>query len=254
MSYRPEEGRIECRQLSRLLKEIDAEIQCGIFKAKEQDLERIIESTKRYYEEIGSEYDELWYSPYAYVQYDKLYSLLQRKVSRLLSPSALILDAGCGTCEWATVMMKQGALIVGFDQSLKMLQIGREKSVSQGLGQNLNLIRGDLNHLPFKEETFDGITILFVLSHLPEYKMGNFLSELVRVTRKEGWSLVVDSRLREPHERQELQVRTLKSGKEYIIYKRYFTAVELRTLLEKQLSRFSLASELDRYIICMSSP
>jgi len=135
-----------------------------------------------------------------------------------------------------------------------MLQIGREKALSQGFAENLGIIRGDLSLLPFKERTFDGVTALFVLGHFPGCKMKIFLDELARVIKKEGWMLFVDTRLRKPHRRQELQVRTLKSGKEYMIYKRYFTAKELETLLEKRFSRPFLASEIDRYVICISNP
>jgi len=253
MSYRPEEDRIECRQLSILLKDIDAKIHCNTFKAKKQDLDRILESTKRYYEEIGNEYDDLWYSPNAYVQYDKLYSFLQRKISQLSSYGELVLDAGCGTCEWSTVLMKNGALVVGFDQSLKMLQIGREKSISRGFWTNLNLIRGDLKLLPYKKITFNGVTTLFVLGHLPDDKIGIFLEELARVIKDEAWMLFVDTRLHEPHQRQELLVRTLKSGKEYMVYKRYFTALELETLLEKSFHCSFSALEIDRYVICTTN-
>jgi ubiquinone/menaquinone biosynthesis C-methylase UbiE len=253
MSYRPEEGRIECRRTSRVLKEVDAKIQCSAFKAKEQDLAMILESTKRYYDEIGNEYDDLWYSPQARIQYNKLYSFLQRKMAHLSSPGELVLDAGCGTCEWSTILMKNQALVVGFDQSIEMLQIGKEKSISRGVQTNLDLILGDLELLPYKERTFDGITILFVLGHLPDDKIRNFLDELARVIKEEAWMLFADGRFREPHQRQELQVRTLKSGKEYTVYKRYFTAVELKTVLEKRFHRSFSALEIDRYAICTSN-
>jgi maltooligosyltrehalose synthase len=72
------------------------------------------------------------------------------------------------------------------------------------------------------------------------------------VTKNEGWMLFVDTRLREPHQQQEYVVRTLKSGKEYIIYKRYFTVEELKNLLEQQLSRSFSTLELDSYVICVS--
>jgi len=102
---------VECRRFSRIIREIDVEIQCSAFKAKEQDLEKIMRSTERYYQEIGHEYDELWYSPSAYMQHEKLYSFLQRKMTQFSSAGALVLDAGCGTCEWTAVMIKNGASV-----------------------------------------------------------------------------------------------------------------------------------------------
>jgi len=151
-------------------------------------------------------------------------------------------------------MIERGASVVAFDRSLKMLQIGREKSLSRAFMQNLNLVRGDLSLLPFKERIFDGVRTLFVLGHLPDDKMEIFLDELARVIKEGGWMLFVDTRLHEPHRSKELQVRTLEDGREYIVYKRYFTAVELETLLEKSFSCSFSVLEIDRYVICISSP
>jgi ubiquinone/menaquinone biosynthesis C-methylase UbiE len=253
MRYRPK-NRIECKRLSRTLRDIDAEIKCSAFRAKEADLKKIMKSTERYYQEIGHEYDEIWYSQYARRKYKNLYFFLQRKIAQLLWKGTLVLDAGCGTCEWAAFMINKGASVVGLDQSLRMLKLGKEKSLPQRLTQNLSLIRGDISLAPFKEETFDGATILFVLGHLLDDGTEFFLRELARVVKNEGWMLFVDTRLREPHQQQEYVVRTLKSGKEYIIYKRYFVAEELKSLLEQQLSRSFSALELESYVICVSSP
>jgi ubiquinone/menaquinone biosynthesis C-methylase UbiE len=251
MRYRPE-NRIECKQLSRTLRDIDVEIKCSVFKAKEKDFKKIMKSTGRYYQEIGREYDEIWYSQRARRQYKNLYFFLQREIAKLLLKEALVLDAGCGTCEWAAFMVNRGASVVGLDQSLRMLKLGKEKSLPQRLKQNLNLVRGDIGLSPFTEGAFDGAVILFVLSHLLDDGVKFFLEELVRVVKNEGWMLFVDTRLREPHQQQECLVRTLKSGKEYVIYKRYFTAEELKNLLEQQLSRSFSALELDSYVVCVS--
>jgi ubiquinone/menaquinone biosynthesis C-methylase UbiE len=150
-------------------------------------------------------------------------------------------------------MINRDASVVALDQSLKMLKIGKEKSFRQRLTQNLNPVRGDISLIPFREGTFDGATIQFVLGHLPDDEIRFFLRELTRVVKNEGWILFADTRLREPHQQQEYVVRTPKSGREYIIYKRYFTAEELKNLLEQQLPRSFSTLELDNYVICVSS-
>jgi ubiquinone/menaquinone biosynthesis C-methylase UbiE len=253
MRYRPK-NRIECKRLSRTLEDIDVEIKCSVFKVKEKDLKKTIKSTERYYQEIGHEYDETWYSQRARGQYKKLYFFLQRKIAQLLSKGTLVLDAGCGTCEWAAFMINRGASVVGLDRSSRMLKLGKEKSLSQGLTQNLDPVLGDISLIPVKEGTFDGVTILFVVGHLLDDGIRFFLSELARLVKNEGWMLFVDTRLRGPHQQQEHVVRTLKSGKEYIIYKRYFIAEELKNLLEQQLTRSFCTLELDSYVVCVSSP
>jgi ubiquinone/menaquinone biosynthesis C-methylase UbiE len=251
MRYRPK-NRVECKRFSRTLRDVDVEIKCGVFRAREEDLKKIMKSTEEYYQEIGHEYDEIWYSQRARKQYKNLYFFLQRKIAQLSLKEALVLDAGCGTCEWAAFMIKRGASVVGLDQSLGMLKLGKEKSLTQRLTQNLSLIRGDISVTPFKEGTFDGAAILFVLSHLLDNGTKFFLGELARVVKNEGWILFVDTRLHEPHQQQEYVVRTLKSGEEYTIYKRYFMAEELKNLLEQKLSRSFSALELDSYVICVS--
>jgi len=60
MSYRPKENRIECGRFPQLLKEIDDEVQSSAFKAKEQDLEKIMWSTETYYQKIGRLIHELY--------------------------------------------------------------------------------------------------------------------------------------------------------------------------------------------------
>jgi ubiquinone/menaquinone biosynthesis C-methylase UbiE len=253
MRYRPK-SRIECRRLSRTLDDIDGEIDCAFFEMKEKDLKKIMESTERYYGEIGREYDEIWYSQRARRQYKTLYSPLERRIVRLLSKGALVLDAGCGTCEWSAFMVHKGASVVGLDRSSTMLELCKEKSLSQTQTQNFHLTLGDLSIIPFKEGAFDGVTAQFVLSHLLDDGMNSFLSELARVVKGEGWMLFVDTRLCEPHRRQEHLIRTLKSGKEYVIYKRYFVAEELKTFLERQLSRPFCAVNLESWVICYTKP
>ena len=157
MSYRSGD-RMECRRFSRQIEDIDSHTQCASFKAKEQDLEEVVHSTAEYYQEIGHEYDELWYSSDCRMQHDEFYSLVEGKLARLSSSKMLVLDAGCGTCEWATVMMKKGAFVAGFDQSLKMLRSGKYKAASRKLTQNLNVICGDSRSLPFKHDAVHLLT------------------------------------------------------------------------------------------------
>ena len=249
MRYRPE-NRIECKKLSQILSDIDEEIDCAFFEVKDKDLEKIMKSTGEYYGKIGPEYDEIWYSNRARKQYRTVYSFLQREIAQRLAKEELVLDAGCGTCEWGVFMVGNGATVVGLNQSSMMLKAGKEKSRSQRLMRSLSLVRGDVSLLPFGEGTFDGATVQFVLSHLPDDELRLLLSGLERVVKKKGWMVFADTRLHEPHRQQEHVVRTLKSGKEYVIYKRYFAAEGLKTLLEQRLSRPFFASELDRWVIC----
>jgi len=248
----PEGKGIECRRLDRLLDQVDGQIWCNDFQAKGQDLHEALHSTERYYEAIAAEYDELWYSPAARMRYAEAYSLIQDRLGQLTLPSDLVLDAGCGTSEWATAVVGKGGRVIGLDSSPKMLRVGQRRMASLGGSGNLSLVCGDVGFLPFKERIFDGLMCLFVLSHLQDDCTAGFLRECGRVVRKDGWMLFLDSRSSQLHLQEELQVRTLAGGEEYLVYKRYFEAGRLASLLEEGTGRSFSPQEIDRYVLCAS--
>jgi SAM-dependent methyltransferase len=88
-----------------------------------------------------------------------------------------ILDAGCGTGEFAwRAASVLGAEVVGLDQSERMVELTR----SRGLEAHV----GDVQRLPFGEGEFDAASANWMLYHLPNLDRG--LSELARVLRPRG--------------------------------------------------------------------
>ena len=88
-----------------------------------------------------------------------------------------ILDAGCGTGEFAErAASVLGAEVVGLDQSERMVELTRARG--------LEAHAGDVQRLPFRDGEFDAASANWMLYHLPDLDRG--LSELARVLRPGG--------------------------------------------------------------------
>ena len=72
-----------------------------------------------------------------------------------------LLDAGCGTGNYLRAISPHVAHIVGVDASQGMLESARAKELP-----NVELQQSTLQDLPFKDASFDGVMVNFVLHHL----------------------------------------------------------------------------------------
>lgn len=98
----------------------------------------------------------------------------------LPSSDARILDVACGTGDLSLTLNKGGnAQIVGLDFCRPMLDIAAAKGFKRGA--NIPFIEGDALALPFRDGSFDAVTIAFGLRNLAGIKSG--LIELRRVLR-----------------------------------------------------------------------
>ena len=99
---------------------------------------------------------------------------------------ALILDVACGTGDLSqTLFEKTKARVVATDFCRPMLNIAAGKVAS-----SVSLVEGDALKLPFKDGTFDAVTIGFGLRNLADVNGG--LHELLRILKPEGWVAVLE--------------------------------------------------------------
>ena len=85
------------------------------------------------------------------------------KFSSLLPNNAHVLDVGCGAgIPTAKFFVEKGLKVTGIDLSDKMLLLAR-KNVPKA-----EFIKMDINDIKFKENSFDGITSVYTLFHLPK--------------------------------------------------------------------------------------
>lgn len=103
-----------------------------------------------------------------------------------------ILDVATGTADVALTMEEVCAgdrLIVGTDFTLPMLRVGSNK-ISDNRSQRIRLTAGDAYSLPFKENTFDAVTIAFGLRNLAHRVEG--LREMARVLIPGGRVVILE--------------------------------------------------------------
>lgn len=136
-------------------------------------------------------------------KYDLLNHLLSLNVDRLwrrelvrttgVSSGAHVLDACTGTADVAIKIASthDDVRVVGVDLSAGMLEIGRHKVRRAGaVNGRVELLEGDVLALPFRDESFDAVTIAFGLRNLPDYQAG--IQEMTRVLRAGGRLVVLE--------------------------------------------------------------
>jgi demethylmenaquinone methyltransferase/2-methoxy-6-polyprenyl-1,4-benzoquinol methylase len=101
-----------------------------------------------------------------------------------LRPGERVLDLAAGTGTSSTALAETGAHVVACDFSLGMLRVGTTRNPHP----RVDYVAGDGLALPFKDASFDAVTISFGLRNLHDLDAG--LAELARVT-KPGGRLVV---------------------------------------------------------------
>ncbi len=113
----------------------------------------------------------------------------KKAVNQLLEEGGnLFLDVATGTGDVAFEILNQKptAAVVGIDPAENMLKVAAQKSLKKG--KRLLLVKGEGEHLPFRDCTFDGITIAFGIRNVEDRE--KTLSEFYRVL-KPGGTLVI---------------------------------------------------------------
>ena len=140
-------------------------------------------------------------------RYDALNHLLSFQIDRRWRKTAsrwaaegtpaTVLDVATGTADLAMLLARRlpNAHIVGVDCSEKMLALGKEKVRRKQLEGNVDLQWGDAAGLPFKEGSFDAVTVAFGVRNFAQLEQG--LSEIQRVTRPQGLVTILEFSLPE---------------------------------------------------------
>jgi ubiquinone/menaquinone biosynthesis methyltransferase len=166
------------------------------------------ESKRRYvrrlFATIADRYD-LITAVLSYGQDARWKALLVREAA--VTPNDRALDLACGTGDIASATAAAGALTVGLDVTLRMLEIANAKqqpaspklaSLSGASGGGpVRYLCGDMTALPFQSQTFDLVTTGYGLRNVPD--LDSAIGEIARVLRSRGRLLSLDfNRLRSP--------------------------------------------------------
>lgn len=108
-------------------------------------------------------------------------------------PGMHILDVCCGTGQLSMELgqaVGQEGSVTGLDFSPKMLEVA-EKSLFQASSRsNIRFIQGNAMELPFRDHSFDGVTVGWGLRNLPDLRQG--LREMVRIVKPGGRVVSLD--------------------------------------------------------------
>ncbi len=103
-----------------------------------------------------------------------------------------ILDIATGTGDLAIMMANLNPdRIVGLDISEGMLEVGRQKIAKAQLSDTIEMVVGDSENMPFKDNTFDAITVSFGIRNFANLDKG--LKEIRRVLKPGGTFVVLET-------------------------------------------------------------
>jgi ubiquinone/menaquinone biosynthesis C-methylase UbiE len=128
------------------------------------------------YELVAHDYDRRY-------QGENDYSGIQHSLLKFVGNSSTdVLEVGCGTGHWLSVLTDAGLRAAGMDPARNMLDFGRRK-----LPQAV-LVQGRAESLPWDKQVFDRIFCINAIQHFSD--KGKFLQEAYRVLRPGGGIMI----------------------------------------------------------------
>jgi ubiquinone/menaquinone biosynthesis C-methylase UbiE len=223
-------------------------------KIGKTNIDNLLESTKKYYD-VNADYYEKFYDEgirAADPKYREGYEKVEKIISTIVKPNELVLDVGCGVGKWSVLMAQKGAIVVSVDQSTKMLQKCLKCATLNRVSSSIIPLQIDVLKLPFLDNYFDGVTLNWILAHIPVSKNEDFIKRIARVVKLKGWLILSDSFWRNQEGgKEQLQIRDV-SGKKFKIYKYYYEPEELKELIEKNFGRIKSMETTSHEIICVA--
>jgi demethylmenaquinone methyltransferase/2-methoxy-6-polyprenyl-1,4-benzoquinol methylase len=145
------------------------------------------EETRAYYDKIARVYDLL-------AEHTEQ-PMREKGLAQLeAGPGETILEIGFGTghclVELAKAVGSQGK-VHGLDISDAMLSLSRELLEKEGLAERVELHRGDGAHMPYRDDSVDGIFASFTLELFDTPEIPEVLAEIKRVLKPGGRLAVV---------------------------------------------------------------
>ena len=98
------------------------------------------------------------------------------------------LDIGCSWGRWSIAAARKGYTVIGIDPSMGRIMSARR--VSHSLGVPIKYLVADGRHLPFCSNSFDTVFSYNVLQHLGREDVRVVLSEVGRILKPQGTSLI----------------------------------------------------------------
>ena len=112
------------------------------------------------------------------------------RFAKLLKEKGLrkVLDLGCGAGRHLVFLAKEGFEVIGLDSSPVALEFSRERLEEEGL--KAELVQADMTKIPYPDSFFDAAIAIAAIYHGTLSKMRQAVSEIYRVLRPGGWTLI----------------------------------------------------------------
>lgn len=197
--------------------------------------------TRDYYRARAPEFEQ-WilregryaHGPEADASWHREMAELQQFVGSLTDASVFEVASGTG---WWTRLLAGSNRVVASDYAPEMHDAARRRD---GPHVPLGRCRADAYRLPAADGAWDACMFGFWLSHVPVPRSEEFIREAARIVRPGGWIVLVDSKQAEHSgasdqfvkgDRVQRQHRRLNDGREFTIWKIYWSPDELHSLL-----------------------
>lgn len=196
-------------------------------------------STEPYYERRATEYDDWYLGVGLFADRDRPgWADELRAVEHVVSSlqPCRTLDVACGT---GFITKHLRGRVIATDASAAMLAESRAR-------HGHTPVRADAFALPFRNDSFDRVFTGHFYGHLYPEQRARFLAESRRIAPA---LVVLDAKLHDDVEPEQIQERVLNDGSSHHVFKRYFTASELSNELGDSRVLFE-----GRWFVMVESP
>lgn len=223
-----------------------------------KDYNGVIKSTRTYYDEYSGKYVEFYENwlkrkaEFSDFKYREGYETVARVLINTVACGERVIDIGCGVGKWSALLAENGIEIISLDNLPSMLRKVVQRCKQNRIESKISPILSDGFRLPFKDGTFEGATLNWVLAHISVAKNIHFVREVHRVVKRNGWLFISDSYWRgQEGGKEQIQIRETDERK-YEVYKYYYEPAELKQLLQKTFGEVELLLPLHYELICVA--
>lgn len=108
-----------------------------------------------------------------------------------LERDALILDVGSGRGLWLFKLVELGFKVIGIDYIPLIVERANQRIKEEGVADRARFMVGDVLDIPLANQSFDMVTDIGLLQHLRQEDWGQYVAELHRTLKDNGYVLNV---------------------------------------------------------------
>lgn len=154
-----------------------------------------------------------------------------------ITQGEVFLDLGCNWGRWSIAAARKGYTVIGIDPSLGAVMAARR--VAKQLGHSIRYIVADARYLPFRESSYNTVFSYSVLQHFSKENVRIVLSEVARVLKPYGTSLIQMPNILGVRCLYHQAKRGFREAHDFEV--RYWTLPELKSLFTNKIGNSSLS-------------